>query len=256
MHILELEHRIERDVQEIIRGHFPLDWKEDVISHELARRFRCYKKFTLYGLRNPLDVDWEIYKLHGKRETNHGDFGLLIRYRLPSGDVIEGAGFIEAKLRGRDSTKFQQVRHEQVTRILSRSPQTRLMLYDYNPVAVLDPSLDLNDTDYFLRPNLRMQGHGTASISHAPVLPLQLAATVNHYDDSLYRFCHSISHQFTRRYINLHDLDFSEAAVNAVKGYPSELGSPNYVMIIRATVQGQELPESLHLDKDLYGEFE
>ena len=30
-----------------------------------------------------------------------------------------------------------------------------------------------------------------ASVSHAPVLPPQLAATINQYDDTLYRFAHA-----------------------------------------------------------------
>lgn len=256
MHIFELDYRIERDVQDIIRGHYPLDWKEDVISHELARRFRGYGGFTLHGLRNPLDIKWEIYKLHGRRETNHGDFGMLFRSRLPSGEVIEGAGFMEAKVRGRESTKFHAVRHEQITCILERSPQTRLLLYDYNPVAVIDYDNELHDLDYFFHGKLRRRGVGSSQVSHAPVLPLQLASAINHYDDSLYQFCHSISHQFTRRYFNLHDLDFSESALNAVKGFPSEFGSPNYVMVIRSAVQGQELPEPHKLNDNLYGDFE
>ena len=253
MHIFELDYRIERDVRDIIGGHYPLDWKEDVISHELARRFRGYSHFTLQGLRNPLDVEWEIYKLHGRRESNHGDFGLLFRSRLPSGEVIEGAGFMEAKIRGRESTKFHAVRHEQITRILERSPQTRLLLYDYNPVAVIDTDHDIYGLERFWDRKMLLRG-GNSLVSHAPVMPLQLASAINHYDDSLYRFCHSISHQFTRRYFNLHDLDFSESAVNAVKGFPSDLGSPNFVMIIRSAIQGQELPEPHRMN--LYGDFE
>lgn len=257
MHILELEYYFERYLREIIQGSFPLDWKEDVITHELAKRLRGQlKNTTLYGTRFPLDIDWEIYKLHGTRETNHGDIGLLFRYYLPGGALIEGAGFMEAKIRGRDTTKFLQVRHEQVTTILARSPQTRLLLYDYNAVSVLDEGAD--DTDEFVLFHKQRRHHGLsyARVTHGPVLPLQLAAAINQYDDTLYRFCHSLAHQFTRRYFNLHDLDFTEAAIKAVKGFPTDLGSPNIIMVIRVAPQGQKLPEEFRPSENRYGIIE
>jgi hypothetical protein len=256
MHISELEHFLEHSLSEAVQRHFPLDWKEDPITHHLLIRIRQnLSRTTVYGVRYPLEIQWEIYKFHGKRESAYGDIGLLVQYKLPGNGVIEGAGFLEAKLRGRDTTKFLQVRHEQVTRILSRSPQTRLLLYDYNPVAVLEPTEVFPDWDHpFFSPKLRIGSRSV--VSHGPVLPLQLAAAVNQYDDTLYRFASSFSYQFCYRYLNLHDLDFSETAIRAVKGFPEELGSPSIVMIIRAAPQGQELPEGFRPNDNLYGPLE
>lgn|ERR1700731_104872 len=257
MHILEFEYRIERCLREIVQSHFPLDWKEDVLTHELARSLRgLFHDTVLYGTQYPLNIEWEIYKLHGTRESSHGDIGLLFRYKLPAGAVIEGAGFMEAKLRGRDTTKFLQVRHDQVTRILARSPQTRLLLYDYNAVAVLDSQFEGNDDHDFFPHRHRHYGAPYSRVTHGPVLPLQLAAAVNQYDDTLYRFAHSLSQQFTRRYFHLHDLDFSEPAIRAVKGFPTELGSPNIIIVVRAAPQGQDLPEEFRPNENLFSTFE
>ena len=235
--------------------HFPLDWKEDPITHDLLIRLRdALRQVTISDVRTPLAIEVEIYKLHGRRESTYGDIGLLVRYTMPAGGVVEGAGFLEAKVRGRDTTKFLQVRHEQVSRLLARSPQTRLLLYDYNAVTVLDPAQVDRTWDLF--PHHYRPHHGRSAVSHAAVLPLQLAATVNQYDDTLYRFAHALSHQFVWRYLQLHDLDFTDAAVQAVKGFPSELGSPNYVLVIRGAPLGQELPERLTPNENLYGTFE
>jgi len=84
------------------------------------------------------------------------------------------------------------------------------------------------------------------------VLPLQLAAAVNQYDDTLYRFAFSLSHQLTRRYFHLHDLDFTETAINAIKGFASELGSPNIIMVVRAAPRGQELPEDFRPNENQF----
>jgi hypothetical protein len=245
VHYIEMERLIEQEVTSTILRFFPLDWKEDSITHDLMINLRSqFRHITLYGMRTPIELDWEIYKLHGKRETTYGDIGLLVRYRMPTGKVIEGAGFLEAKVRGRNTTKFSQVRSDQVARILSRSPQSRLVLYDYNPVAILD------DFDFGLH---RFHSRPHALVTHAPVLPLQLASVVNQYDDTLYRFCSSFSRQFTRRYFQMHDLDFTKEAVDAVKGFPGELGSPNIVMVVRIAAQGQELPEGFLPNDNTYG---
>lgn len=239
MHMIEFLYILEREIAAIVRENFPLDWKEDVISHSIAKCMRNqFRKTTLRGIRIPLDIEWESYKLHGPRESNHGDIGVLIRYRLPTGDVIEGAGFLEAKVRARNSTKFTQVRHTQVNRILKRSPRTLLLLYDYNPVVVLDTL----DDEYYFR---RFHGHSPphASVTtHTPVLPLELAAAINQFDDELYRYCYSLAHQFVYRYFHLHDLDFSDAAIDAVKGFSKTLGSPNIVMVVGVATEGKELP--------------
>jgi hypothetical protein len=251
MHSIELEWIIESELREAVLRHYPYDWKEDPVTHDLMIRLRRkLRHIQLHNLRYPIELEWEIYKLHGPRETSHGDVGVLIRYRTSEGSELEGAGFLEAKIRGRDTTRFQQVRHEQVTRLLTRSPQTRLLLYDYNAVPVLDGSEnELEDWDFH---PLRSRSRRQTQVTHGAVVPMELAATMSHYDDSLYRFCHSLSYQFIQRYFRLHDLDFRSSVVKAVKGFPSDLGNPNYVMIIRVAVIGQTLPEDFAPNNNVY----
>lgn len=237
MSLSYLEYRIEEIVRKTVAGSFPLDWKEDPITHQILKEFRSsFHSLSISDGRIPTNINWEVYKLHGKRETAHGDIGLLFQFHLPQGGFIEGAGFIEAKLRGRDTSKFLQVRHEQVTRILARSPHSMLMLYDYNPVAVVDNATTFDD-DFEYHMHKRHGFRSRSSVTHAPVLPLSVASAINHYDDSLYQFCNSLSSQIARRYFQMRDLDFSNSAVKAVKGFPSEIGSPNYVMVIRVMPQ-------------------
>jgi len=257
MHIAEMEGIIEYELAEAVQRHYPLDWKEDSITHDIMIRFRNhFRQVTLQGVRYPLQLEWEVYKFHGHRESSYGDIGVLIRYRLPSGSDIEAAGFLEAKVRGRESTKFHQVRHEQVSRILARSRHTRLLLYDYNAVPVLGGDLGFDPDWEFHHHPFHRRRLGQVPVTHGPCLPLELAAAVNQFDDGLYRFAHSLSHQFARRFFQLHDVDFSEAAVQAVKGFPSDLGAPNFVMIVRAAVLGQELPEAFTPNDNVYGRFE
>lgn len=251
MHAVEFEWLVEDRLREAVLRHYPYDWKEDSITHDLLIRLRkSFKHLQLQNLRYPIDIEWEIYKLHGPRETAYGDIGLLVRYRTREGSDIEGAGFLEAKLRGRDTTKFHHVRHEQVARLLSRSPWTRLLLYDYSAVPVLDETdVNVDDWDFHLR---HFRGRQQAKVTHGAVVPMELAATISHYDDSLYPFCHSLSYQFLQRYFRLHDLDFRQSAVNAVKGFPTDLGTPNYVMVIRMAVMGQNLPEEYRPSDNLF----
>jgi hypothetical protein len=49
-------------------------------------------------------------------------------------------------------------------------------------------------------------------------------------------------------------LDFSKVAIDAVKGFPGTLGSPNIVMVVRVATEGQELPgvENSKLNSNTY----
>lgn len=235
----KLERKIEAIAREAILSHYPLDWKEDSITHQIVREFRkAFSDITLHSESQTFQLAWEAYKLSGNREMKHGDIGLLFRRNIKSGKLIEGAGFLEAKIRSRDSSNFPHAGAEQSSRITQNSPFTQLALYDYRPAAISEEGGPFFDD--------------LCHVTHVPVIPLPLANAIDCYDDGMYDHSTPLSHQFTRRYFQLRDLDFSASAINAVKGYPSELGGTNVVMVVRMSPIGQPLPEAVRPNPDLY----
>ena len=66
MHITELENYIEHELAQAVQRHYPLDRKEDSITHDLLIRFRRgFQSTTLEGLRYPLQLEWEVYRGKG-----------------------------------------------------------------------------------------------------------------------------------------------------------------------------------------------
>lgn len=251
MHFLDFETIIENELREVILDAFPLSWREDVISYNFTDRLRRrFHSVTLIGTHYPLVMELEVYKLSGKPETKHGDIGLLIRSKLATGELIEGAGFLEAKLRARNSSRFLQVRKKQCEKLLRESPHTQLLLYDYRPVAVLDDPRECFDSEFF-----PFAQHGTSMVTHGPVLPLNLAVAINHFDDRLYQYSYPIAHQISRRYLHLHDLDFSAPAIAAVKGFPTTIDSPSIVLVFRTATRAENLPEAFRPNNTRYRLF-
>ncbi len=249
MHFLDFEMIIEAELREVILDAFPLSWREDVVSYNFTERLRRrLSSVTLEGTHYPLVMELEVYKLSGKPETKHGDIGLLVRSKLATGELIEGAGFLEAKLRARNSSKFLQVRKKQCEKLLRESPHTQLLLYDYRPVVVLDDPRECFDSEFF-----PFAQHGTSVVTHGPVLPLNLAVAINYFDDRLYQYSHPIGHQISRRFLTLHDLDFSEPAIAAVKGFPTTIASPSIVLVLRTATSTENLPEPFRPNNNLYG---
>jgi hypothetical protein len=124
MHVLELEYEMEQVMRDSVPRHHPLDWNENSITHHLVIQLRkIFRHTILQGVRFPVELMWEIYKFSGKPETDHGDIGLLFRYRLPTGNTIDGAGFLEAKIRGRGSNKFPHVGQNRSTVFLPAHPK-------------------------------------------------------------------------------------------------------------------------------------
>lgn len=242
MHIIDFENLLEHQLETAIRKCFPLLWRENTVSEQLALELPAkFKTINLVGGLYQLTIAWEFYKLTGTPEYDHGDIGILVRRRLADRNVIEGAGFLEAKIRDAKSGKFT-MRSKQSKRILTQSPHTQLLLYDHNPVPVLDyfpNSMAWGWVPYPRDPELR------SVISYGPLLPFNLAAAIGQYDGSLYRFCHSFSQQFTRRYFSLLDLDFRTGAIQAVKGFPGKFGSPNIILTLRIAATEEDLPEDV-----------
>jgi hypothetical protein len=255
-HVFEFERFIEQVLRESIAEKYPLDWKEDTITGTFLPRLRSrLPEVNLYGLRYPLTIKWEFYKLHGTAETQHGDIGLLVQYLLPNGQILEGAGFLEAKARDRNSAKFPQVKFSQLNRIQKKTPLAQLLLYDYNQATVLDGLEDFfgdRNGFYYMDPTYE----SVAKTTHSPLLPIALAIGVGKYDDSLYRFCHSFGHQLTRRFIQMRDLDFSKALIDVVKGFPGKIGAPRHIMVIQISPAGKGIPEKVIPSPERYSILE
>ena len=240
----EFQEILNANIGQLVSSSFPLEWKEDYLSLSIAKYLRDYfRNVTIHGFRIPLHIDWEVYKLSGASEQRHGDIGVVVCYRLPNGSVITGAGFLEAKLRSRDSNRFDQVRTDQTDRLLRQSPMTQLLLYDFQPVIVLDQIFlrEFYFQDFSPNP---CRGALIPVATNTPVIPLQIAKAVDRYDHNLYPFCYSLSYQFAHRFFQLHDLDFSSDAIAAVKGVPGGYDFPNIVMVLRVASSGMEPPGS------------
>ena len=82
------------------------------------------------------------------------------------------------------------------------------------------------------------------TITNAPIVPMQLVTMSGKRDTSLYEFASSPSFQLAHRYLSCFDLEFSQQAIDAVRGMPTSIGQPNYIMKVRIARNGQELPPS------------
>lgn len=143
--------------------------------------------------------------------------------------------------------RFKQIKTKQSNRILDRSPQTQMLLYDYTPVAVLDFHPESLPWGWF---PFGLERDSTSVVSYGPVLPFALAIAIGKFDSSLYRFCHSFAQQFTRRYFNLLDLDFRANSISAVKGFPGRFDSPNIVINLRIGPSADNLPETAAINRE------
>ncbi len=55
--MLELERILEQEIREAIFGSYPLDWKEDSITHDLMKRLRSrLRDVTILGTRFPVHL--------------------------------------------------------------------------------------------------------------------------------------------------------------------------------------------------------
>lgn len=204
----EMEDALDGIVRDTVERFDLRNWDENAITfHLVIELCKQFKNVLLTDAPVPFRLDWDVFKLKKPCEENYGDIGVLVDYHHLQGKTIQGAGFLEAKKIDLRTKKFKSVRQKQVDRLLAHSANSRLLLYDNEAQPVLDPH------------RVRTLLHRGAVQTAMLVLPLQLANAVKVYDRTLYRFCHSLTHQFTRRYFYLHDLDFRASSIEAIAGF-------------------------------------
>lgn len=246
--MISLVNKIERIIWTQVRGSFPYDWDEDVITRNILKQFR--NKFAHIRIdwhANVIRIECEAYKFTGKTETKHGDIGVLLKIHYRDGDCIEGAAFLEAKRKYRKSMSFEALDFSQLKRIFDNTPNSRLLLYDYD--AITDFAKNI------IHEKAHRYGYAQwVPYTHCVATPASIVLTTKRNNMSLYKFSLPFSYQLCFRYFQGFDLDFGEDAIKIVKGYLAQKGIPNYLLAFSIAYDKIE-PSEITFNREQFSEI-
>lgn len=218
--------KLEQKLQEEIEDSFPDKWNEDYISLRLVStlgkmRYHQIKFFNSYN--NILILP---YKQTGKVETKFGDIAIVLDIEFRDGDKIKGVAFLEAKRYYKEHNDYHKLDFDQLKRINSNAPHSKLLLYDFNHVTKLAPTgLDSSRGTGGMLPKI--------PATYISNINSNTAIKHNKKDSSLHKLAIPFSYQFTYRYLNGMDLEFDEDKIKSALGYYNEkYGTPKFLVMV------------------------
>jgi hypothetical protein len=222
----QIENILETEVIKLLPG----TWNEDLLTYNfLIRLTRELSTTQIEDQRGTLNVRINAFKQSGAlAETKFGDIAVIVRINYPDGEILEGVGFLEAKKRKMDSTRYDTVKVRQLKTINKNAPRARLLLYDFEPITGFINTYFEEEFHYRRDVEILRLRPTTFSVA----VPVNLVLAVGHYDTKLYKFGLPFSHQLTFRYMNGHDLEFDKSILDATKGFADRQRLSNYIIAI------------------------
>jgi hypothetical protein len=250
LEVLQLTDLLEKTIDSFIKNLTPHEWDEDFITRGLLKHLRSsLSGIKLKGKDYRKNIKWEPYKLTGNPETKFGDIALVVNISYKDGTNINGAAFLEAKIRYREETTFDAMKDTQAKRILTNAPRAQYLLYDYEDITnFLDIPSEIRFFDY----------RRSAFVPFIPktrsvCVPLNLADSSGIEDTLLYRYGTPLSFMLACRYFQGLDLEFDDISKKVATGYLEQFGKPRYILKIDITEEGAEqMGSELTVNQDNY----
>jgi hypothetical protein len=235
--LLRTEELISGAIAEIRKQH----WKEDYASMKWMDALRTsLPHVEITDLGRPYAMAWDAMKLDGRRETNYGDVGVFVRIDYPNGVQVEGIGFIEAKRIYPALEVYDQLDHEQLTRMVNKVRYHRLGLYERTPIPEAVFGLTGHGIASAFDHHAKLVQPGWRSVL-AAVVPSTVALDLRgNRPSDLHPACLPLSYQLCARYLGGYDLETRADIVADVKA--GGIGAPTFLLISHVVIGGETTP--------------
>ncbi len=246
---------IERVVKECVPGSHPKNWDETFITEALVRNFQSgLQGATVTGFRNNFTITWAGYRQRGKLEAPTADVSLLVRISRKDGSTLEGAAFIEAKVKQDRKRTFESFRLPELKKLSRSSPYSQVLFFDYEDItsyssnrSVLFPPLEYSPW---------RGGVPVTPCTYAVVIPAPIVVARHLNDTSIYDFSVPFSYEMVYRYFHGFDLDLSEQTLQAAKGNPTKKGLTHYLLCLTLVEEGADGEMELDLNRKTWAPLE
>lgn len=246
---------VERIVKACVPGSHPSHWAEDTVTASLLRSLAAELDDTeVTGFRQGFTIRVAAFRQKGKREPAGADLSLLVRILRRDGTSLEGAGFIETKMKQDRKRTFESFRLPELKKMFRSSPFSQVLFLDYEDIT----SYSSNRSVQF--PPLEYSpwrgGIPMTPCTYAAVIPANIVIAQHLNDTSIYAFSVPFSHQLVLRYFHGFDLDLSEQALLAARGQPTKKGMSGFLLAFSVYEDGVESQEEPELNRKTWGAIE
>jgi hypothetical protein len=246
---------VERIVKARVPGSHPADWDEEAVTAGLLKSIASELDDTeVSGFRQSFTMRLSAFRQKGKRDSASADISLLVRIVRKDGTGLQGAAFIECKLKQDRKRTFDSFRLPELKKIFRASPFSQVLFLDYEDITSYSSnrSVQFPPMEY----SAWRGGVPMTPCTYATLIPTNVVIAQHLNDTSIYSFSVPLSHQLVYRYFHGFDLDLSEQAVLAAQGHPTKKGVSEYLLAFSVFEEGTEAQEQTDINRKVWGSIE
>jgi hypothetical protein len=246
---------VERIVKARVPGSHPAQWEEEAVTAGLLKSLASELDDTeISGFRQGFTMRLSAFRQKGKRDSAAADISLLVRIARKDGSTLEGAAFIECKLKQDRKRTFDGFRLPELKKMFRASPFSQVLFLDYEDIT----SYSSNRSAQF--PPMEFStwrgGVPMTPCTYAALIPANVVIAQHRNDTSIYGFSVPLSYQLVYRYFHGFDLDLSEQALLAAQGQPTKKGVSEYLLAFSVFEEGTEAQEETGINRKAWGPIE
>jgi len=246
---------VERIVKARVPGSHPADWVEDSVTAGLLKTLAAELDNTeVSGFRQGYTIRLSAFRQKGKRESVAADISLLVRIARKDGTTLDGAAFIETKLKQDRKRTFESFRLPELKKIFKSSPFSQVLFLDYEDITSYSSNRSVQFPPMEYSP--WRGGVPMTPCTYAALIPTNIVISQHLNDTSIYGFSVPLSSQLVYRYFHGLDLDLTEQALLAARGQPTKKGVSEFLLTFSIFEEGVEHTEVPDLNRKVWGPIE
>jgi hypothetical protein len=246
---------VERIVKARVPGSHPAEWEEGPVTAGLLKSLASELDDTdVSGFRQGFTIRVAAFQQKGRKESANADISLLVHVAHRDGAVVDGAAFIECKLKQDRKRTFEAFRLPELKKLYRASPFSQVLFLDYEDIT----SYSSNRSVQFppLEYGAWRGGIPMTPCTYAALIPTNVVVAQHVNDTSIYGFSSPLSSQLVYRYFHGFDLDLSEQSVLAARGQPTKKGVSAYLLAFSIFEEGCEAQEQTEINRKVWGPIE
>jgi hypothetical protein len=247
-----LTYELETLIYSNVKESFPSSWNHQQITRSLFSDLKLlFNGKTIHTPGDAFKTQWTLMKQKDESDEIFGDFAIVVQVAYHDNQTVTGVVFYDVAEKDGGKNSFSNLHKNNYRRLLSVSPHSQLLLYDYDTIT----GMAFPSTAESIIGNHPHNWNTWIPFTHAVTVPANLALSLDVKTTALYKVSLPLSYQISYRYLYGLDLDYSTPALETAAGKKTVKGNPRFLILVAVSHGGSEPIMTFDYNTQMYVEF-
>ena len=248
-----LTYELETLIYSNVKGYYPEGWDQKQITRSLFLDMKSlFNEKVIHTPGDTIKTEWTLLQQRIETEEIFGDFAVVVQVTYHDGQSVTGVVFYVVAEKDGGKNSFSNLHKNNYRRLLSVSPHSQLLLYDYDTIT----GMAFPSTAESVIGNHPHNWNSWIPFTHAVTVPANLALSLDVKTTALYKVSLPLAYQISYRYLYGLDLDYSASALETASGQKTIKGNPRLVILVAVSHGGAEPQMNFGLNNQMYIEVD